>query len=162
MKTDVQIQKNVMDEMKSEIINAFEQCAFLNLPEIKTNIIGDNIWLSGKVDSYHKKFELSQAIKNVAGVKHVHLDVNVELPQYFKESDASIKNAIINNLQALISGNEILVRVYSGIVVLTGIVISDQQKNDVVTAVSDIPGILNVWNFIHVDKIAGEVHSMPA
>jgi osmotically-inducible protein OsmY len=147
-------------EIKSASTNAFKQCAFLNSSEIKTDLRGDNIWLSGKVDSYHKKFAIKEAAKDIAGVKHVHLDICVELPQYIKESDANLKDAIINNLRAAIPGNEILVRVYSGIVVLTGIVTSDQQKNDAITAILDIPGILNVWNFIHVDKTAGTISSV--
>ena len=69
MKTDVQIQKDVMEELKWE-------------PGLRTSEIGVTakdgvVTLSGQVDTYLKKLSAERAAKRVVGVKAVAEDIQV-------------------------------------------------------------------------------------
>jgi osmotically-inducible protein OsmY len=69
MKTDSQIQKDVMDELRWE--------PFLNAAEIGVAVKNGVVTLSGIVDSYSKKLAAEKAAKTVAGVKAVAEDLQV-------------------------------------------------------------------------------------
>jgi len=142
MKTDAEIKKDIMDELKRNPVLC-SSCIHID--------VTDGIaYLTGKVDSYHKKFEVGNAVKNFDGIKKIHPDINVELPPDSKTTDAKIKDEILSSLHPLLPGNYISVRVYDGIVIITGEADSEQQKNSAMTTISGIPGILNTWNFIRV------------
>lgn len=137
-------------EIKKEIIRALKQYPVVNSSKIKIDIIGDVVWLSGKVDCYYKKFVIREAAKNIAGIKYFHIDVCVELPKQKQLSDKEIKNAILNTVITEVPDSKISVSVTDGIVTLTGTLFSNEQKNMVLKSVAGAPGILNVWDFIKI------------
>lgn len=67
MKTDIQIQKDVMEQIKWE--------ALLNAAEIGVSVKNGVVTLSGHVDSYFKKTAAEKAVKKVGGVKAVAEDI---------------------------------------------------------------------------------------
>jgi BON domain len=68
-----------------------------------------------------------------------------------------LKMEISKSFHSSLPENDVLVRVYDGIVVLTGEVNSEQQKNTITMVILDVQGILNIWNFIHVKKSVSEI-----
>jgi len=60
MKTDLEIQKDVLDELKWE--------PFLSASEIIVTFKNGIVTLSGSVDSYFKKIGAEKAAKRVSGV----------------------------------------------------------------------------------------------
>jgi osmotically-inducible protein OsmY len=96
---------------------------------------------------------VENAARNFAGIEKIHLAIHVDLPPDMKPTDAQIKDEILNFLHFSLPENDILVRIYEGIVVLTGEAGSEQEKKKVMTAISGIPGILNIWNFIRLNMI---------
>ena len=69
MKSDIQIQKDVMDELKWE--------HYLNASEI--GVAGKNgiVTLSGQLDTFSKKLSSEKAAKKVAGVKAIAEDIQI-------------------------------------------------------------------------------------
>jgi len=142
------------NEIKTEIMDAFKKHPMLASSDIKIDVVCGNVFLSGKVDSYYKKYAAGKLAKNTNGVKIVHPDLYVELPPNAKQTDAEIKNAILNALQILIPKTKIHISVYYGVVILTGEAKDDLQKNKIMNVVADMQGILNVWNFIKIKEKA--------
>ena len=142
MKTDADIKKDILDDIKKNPV--------LNTACIQVDVMGGAVYLTGKVDSYRKKSEVENAARNFAGIEKIHLAIHVDLPPDTKPTDAQIKDEILNFLHFSLPENDILVRIYEGIVVLTGEAGSEQEKKNVMTVISGIPGILNIWNFIRV------------
>ena len=67
MKSDNQIQKDVMDELKWQ--------PFLNASEIGVAVKNGIVTLSGQTDTYSKKLSAEKAAKKVAGVKAIAEDI---------------------------------------------------------------------------------------
>jgi len=77
MKSDYQIQEDVMEEFKRE--------PFLKASEIGVAVKNGVVTLSGQVDSYSKKAAAENAAKKVAGVKAVAEDIEIGIsPSYHK------------------------------------------------------------------------------
>jgi osmotically-inducible protein OsmY len=87
MKTDAEIKKDIMDELKRSFI--------LSSSCIRVDVRDGIVWLTGKIDSYRKKYEAAKAISNIADIKKFHLDLNVEVPSNIKTTDANIKDGNI-------------------------------------------------------------------
>ena len=63
MKTDLEIQKDVVEQLKWE--------PFLNAAQIGVSVKNGIVTLSGQVDAYSKKILAEKAAKKVAGVKAI-------------------------------------------------------------------------------------------
>jgi osmotically-inducible protein OsmY len=148
-------------ELKKEIINALKKYPALHSCEIKIDVIGDVAWLSGTVNRYYKKYLIKEAVKNIACIKHFRIDICVDLSKQKPASDKEIKNAVLNKLSNEIPANKIIVRVTGGIVILTGQIFSHEQKEAALKSVFLVPGILNVWDFIKVNKAANAILNGP-
>jgi osmotically-inducible protein OsmY len=84
MKTDEQIQEDVMEELKWEPI--------LNVSEIGVAVKHGIVTLSGSVETYSKKLAAERAAKRVTGVKAVALDIEVSLTSTGRRNDTEIAN----------------------------------------------------------------------
>ena len=147
MKTNIEIRSEVMNELKNSLL--------LASTNIAVDVICGKVFLSGKVDCYRKKFEAAQRTRSMQDIKAVRNDLYVDLLADNKRTDAEIKNAITYILQenSIIPGKKISFSVYDdGIVVLTGDAENNVQKYTIMNAVIDVPGIVNVWDFIKVKK----------
>lgn len=150
MKTDIQIQKDVMDELKWSPL--------LNSSEIGVAIKDGVVTLSGIVDTYSKKMEAEKATAKVAGVKGVAVEIQVGVSPYFKRTDAEIAQEVVKvlKLHTSIPDDKIKVKVEGGVVTLEGEVEWDYQRVAAKQAIQNYAGIVNVWNFI---KIKAKVFS---
>jgi hypothetical protein len=91
MKTDAQLQQDVMNELKWE--------PTLHAAEIGVGVKDGVVTLSGNVDSYAKRGAAEHAVKRVAGVKAVAEEIKVQLAGTYRRSDEDIARAASNILQ---------------------------------------------------------------
>jgi osmotically-inducible protein OsmY len=151
MKSDSQIQKDVMEELK--------WTPYLKASEIGVSVKGGIVTLSGITDSYYKKLEVEKAAKGVAGVKAVAMDIQIGMSPVYKKTDTEIAQAVMNALKwhSAIREEKIKVKVEDGNVKLEGEVDWDFQRSKAVTAVENLTGVRSVINLITVKP-----HTTPA
>jgi osmotically-inducible protein OsmY len=153
MKTDTELQQDVMNELKWE-------------PTIKAAEIGVGakdgvVTLSGSVDSYAKKWAAERAAARVFGVKAVAEDLQVRLPSSFERSDGDIAQAAANALQWNIwithVTHRIKVAVENGWITLSGDVDWWYQKEAAGDMVRNLIGVRGLSNDIAIKPIAVKV-----
>ncbi len=140
MKTNEELQKDVMDELKWEpsLTEVISQLGVLVNDGVVT--------LSGRVNSYNQKINAEQAAQRVAGVKVVAEDIEVVIPGKNERSDTDIAIAVKDALKWHSAVNEDLIeiKVENGWVYLDGSAEWDYQKKAAENAVKDIVGVVKV------------------
>lgn len=144
MRSDSQIQKDVMDELK--------WTPYLHASEIGVSVKNGIVTLSGLTDTYAKKLEAERAAKKIAGVKAVALDIQVGLSPSYMKTDAEIAEAVIHALRwnTALKEEKIKVKVENGNVTLEGEVEWDFQRTNVRNAVKNLAGVRSILNLISV------------
>ncbi len=144
MKTDIQIQKDVMEELRWE--------PFLNESEIGVAVKNGIVTLSGLVDTYSKKLAAEKAAKRVAGVKAVAEDIQVGISPGYRKTDAEIAEAVLNALKwhTAVQEEKIKIKVEDGNVKLEGEVEWEYQRDNAKTAIENLTGVRSVFNLINV------------
>jgi osmotically-inducible protein OsmY len=147
MKSDMQIQKDVMDQLKWEPV--------LNAAEIGVAVKDGIVTLSGIVDSYAKKIAAETASKKVSGVRGVAEDIQVGMSPMFRKTDTEIVQAVLNALKwdSLVPDERIKVKVEDGVVTLEGEVQWEYQRNAAKTDVENLTGVLRINNFITIKPV---------
>jgi osmotically-inducible protein OsmY len=142
MKTDIQIQKDVMDELKWE--------PFLNSSEIGVAVKNGIVTLTGIVDSYSKKIYAEKAVKRVSGVTAVAEDIQVGISPSYRKTDAEIAAAVLDALKwhTAIQEDKIRIKVEKGVVTLEGEVEWDYQRVAAKTTIQYLAGVSSVVNLI--------------
>ena len=144
MKTDVQLQQDVMNELKWE--------STLHAAEIGVGVKDGVVTLSGNVDSYAKKGAAEHAVKRVAGVKAIAEEIKVTLAGTYKRVDEDIARAASNILQwnLWVPHDRIKVMVQDGFVTLSGDVDWYHEKQRAEDAVRHLVGVWGVTNAITI------------
>ena len=144
MKTDSQIQKDVMAQLKWE--------PFLNATEIGVAVKNGIVTLSGKVDSYLKKLAAEDAAKKISGVKAIAEDIQIGVSPADKKTDTEIAEAVVNALKwhTAVQEDKIKIKVENGLVRLEGEVEWEYQKTNAKAAVANLTGVNGVINLIVV------------
>lgn len=144
MKTDVQIQKDVMDELK--------WAPFLNSSEIGVAVKDGIVTLSGQVDSYAKKVAAEKAAKKVRGVRAIAEDIHIGVSPTFRKTDTEIADAVMNALKwhTAVQEEKIKVSVEDGCVKLEGEVDWDYQRKNAVNTVQNLSGVRYVSNLLTI------------
>lgn len=144
MKTDSEIQKDVMDELKWE--------PFLNASEIGVSVKNGAVTLSGTVDTYLKKAMAEKAAKRVAGVKAVAEEIEVKFNDTLFKNDTQIAEAVLNALKwhSAINEEKIKVKVEDGVVTLDGEVDWEYQRSSAVSQIENLIGVKLIINNITV------------
>jgi osmotically-inducible protein OsmY len=142
MKTDVQIQQNVMDELKWQ--------PGLSSSQIGVAVKDGVVTLAGMVDSYLKKLNAERAAKRVSGVKAVAEDIQVGATPGQGKSDTEIAAAVLNALQwnSAVQDEKIKIKVEDGIVKLEGEAEWEYQRNQAKRSVESLLGVNGVLNLI--------------
>jgi VCBS repeat-containing protein len=135
MKTDNEIQKDVVSQIKWEPI--------LNSAAIEVAVQHGVVTLTGHLDTYAEKRAAEQVAKKVVGVKAVVENLQVGVPPIHKRSDNEIAEVIVNNFKwnTLIPVNNITVTVEHGVVTLDGEVEWNYQRRAAVNAVESLSGV---------------------
>jgi osmotically-inducible protein OsmY len=144
MKTDSQIQKDVMAQLKWEPI--------LDAAEIGVGVKEGVVTLSGIVDAYNKKMMAERAAKKVNGVRAVALDIQVGVSPIFKKTDSEIAETVLNalRLHTAVQEDRIKIKVEDAVVTLEGTVEWEYQRKAAGDSIENLPGIRGVLNYIIV------------
>lgn len=144
MKTDLQIQKDVMDQLEWE--------PFLNASEIGVAVKNGIVTLSGQVDSFAKKLAAENAAKKISGVKAIAEDIQIGVSPSYKKTDAEIAEAVVNALKwhTAVQEEKIKIKVENGVVRLEGEVEWEYQRSNAKAAVVNLAGVNGVINLIVV------------
>jgi osmotically-inducible protein OsmY len=143
-RTDAQIQTDVLSELKYD--------ARVLPNEIGVAVKDGVVTLTGRVDSYTKKWAAEEAAHRVRGVKAVANDIEVRLSTAEERTDADIAAAAVRALEwdAFISVDNLDVTVSKGWVTLKGSVEWQYQKDDAERVVRRLTGVKGVSNLITV------------
>lgn len=144
MKSDSQIQKDVMEELKWQ--------PYLSSSEIGVAVKNGIVTLSGQVDSYSKKLAAENITRKVSGVKAVAEDIQVGISPVFRKTDAEIAEALVNALKwhSAVQEEKIKIKVEDGVVRLEGEVEWEYQRTNVKSAIENLTGVRSVINLITV------------
>jgi osmotically-inducible protein OsmY len=144
MKTDAKLQQDVIDELSWE-------------PRVEAAHIGISardgvVTLNGHVASYAQKAAAERAVRRVAGVRGIAMDLFVRLPEQSKKADDEIAARALRLLEwdMAVPHERILVQVEDGIVTLTGTVDWQFQKEEAELDIAKLSGVRGLVNGIVV------------
>jgi osmotically-inducible protein OsmY len=140
MKTDAELQQDVMNELQWE--------PTVETAEIMVAVKDGVVTLSGYVDSYVKKGTAECAAARVFGVRAVAEEIQVRLPGSLERSDEDIAGAVSNVIDwnVLVPRDRVEVQVQDGLVTLSGEVDWGYQKFAAEEAVRYLMGVVRVSN----------------
>ena len=144
MKTDAQLQSDVMAELKWD--------PSFNAAEIGVQVKNGVVTLSGHVDKYAEKWAAEKAAQKVTGVKALAVELNVTLPGSSNRSDADIARTAENVLEWTTNWpkDHIKVMVEKGWVTITGMVDYEYQRQLASSAVRHLMGVTGVSNQVTI------------
>jgi osmotically-inducible protein OsmY len=144
MKTDAQLQQDVMAELQWE--------PAVHATEIGVEVKDGIVTLSGEVTTFVEKCEAEHAAQRVFGVKALVTDLQVKLTALGKRSDADIARTAENVLEWMTIGNidSVQVMVEDGWITLTGAVDWQYQQSAAAFAVRHLMGVRGVSNQIAI------------
>ncbi len=144
MKTDTELQQDIMDELKWE--------PSIEAAEIRVTVKDGVVMLSGYVDSYIKRWAAERVAARVFGVKAVAEELEVRLPGSLKRADEDITRAASNALQwnVAVPYDRVKVQVQDGVVTLSGEVDWWYQKDAAEDAMRKLVGVVLVSNRITI------------
>ena len=144
MKSDYQIQEDVMEEL--------QWAPFLKASEIGVAVKNGVVTLSGQVDSYSKKVAAENAAKKVAGVKAVAEDIQVGISPSYRKTDSEIAEAVLDALKwhNAVQEEKIKIKVEDGEVKLEGEVEWEYQRAMAKKAIENLAGVRFITNLIRV------------
>lgn len=142
MKSDEQIQKDVLEQLKWE--------PSLDAAAIGVSVKKGVVTLSGIVDTYYKKVCAESAAKKITGVKAVAEDIQVGISPSYKKTDTEIAEAVLHALRwhSFVPEDKIKVKVEDGVVTLEGEVTWDYQRTSAKKAIENLAGVRKIISFI--------------
>lgn len=141
MKTDSQLQKDVVDEIQWE--------PSATASEIGVSVSKGVVTLSGTVATYAEKWAVERAVQHVEGVKGIAEEITVKTNGIHAKSDAEIAEAAVVSLKAHVwVPTEIQPMVTKGWVTLKGQVSWDYQRIAATDSVRFLSGVKGVTNEI--------------
>jgi VCBS repeat-containing protein len=148
MKSDFQLQSDVENELKWQ--------PYVNSAHIGVTADGGVVTLTGQVEYYTEKDDAERAAKRVYGVKAVVNDIEVELADSSRRTDADIAAAALSALKwnILVPINKIKVTVRDGWVTLEGTVDWRYQANAAKRCVQRLIGVTGVTDSIIIKSRA--------
>ena len=144
MKTDAELQRDVMNELKWE--------PTIHAVEIGVGVKDGVVTLSGNVDTYAKRWAADRAAKRVYGVKAVAEEIKVTPAGSWKRADKDIAEAATDVLgwNTWIPRDRVKVMVQDGWITLSGDVEWYYQKQRAEDAVRHLIGVSGVINSITI------------
>lgn len=142
MKTDSEVKRDVESEL------AWDPA--VNATAIGVAVKDGVVTLSGHLETYAEKQAAARAVKRVAGVKAIALELDVKLAPNHKRSDTDIAESAEMALKwnTLVPAGAIRVTVDHGWVTLQGAVEWDYQRRSVEKAIRPLMGVVGISNEI--------------
>jgi osmotically-inducible protein OsmY len=144
MKTDSQLQQDVMAELKWE--------PAVHAAQIGVEVKNGVVTLAGEVSSYTEKWNAERAAQRVNGVKALAVEMKVKLSEFGKRTDADIAESAKNILgwTSSLPADAVKVLVEGGWLTLSGDVEWQYQRQDAADSVRRLWGITGVSNQIAI------------
>jgi len=144
MKSDLQLQRDVMDELTWE--------PSVDAAEIGVSVTDGVVTLNGFAKSYAEKIAAEKAARHVSGVKAIAEEIKVRLASDLKTADSEIAKRIIDmfNWDVMVPHDKISVKVEHGWVTLTGTVNWHYQRDEARRAAGKINGVVGVSDLIEL------------
>jgi osmotically-inducible protein OsmY len=144
VKTDAELQRDVMTELKWEPI--------IHAAELGVAVKDGVVTLSGYVDSYSKKWAAERAVKRVSGVKAVAEEIKITPASSYRRADEDIALSATNTLNwnVWVPRDRVKVMVQDGWITLSGDVDGFYQKERAEDAVRHLVGVLGVTSSITI------------
>jgi osmotically-inducible protein OsmY len=151
MKTDTQLQQDVMAELARE--------PAVHAAEIGVQVKDGVVTLSGQPSSDQEKYDAEQAALRVDGVQALAIDMEVKLGELGRRDDADIARSVETALEWLgtPARTGVKVAVDNGRLTLSGSVDSQYQRHATANAVRGLVGVTGVSNRIAIRQ--GEMHA---
>ena len=147
MKTDAQLQKDVMDEIK------WEPC--VTAAEIGVSAVNGVVTLNGTVPTYAEKWAAERAAQRVEGVKAIAEEIQIEPIGIHAKSDAEIAAIAASSLNSHVwVPTDIQATVQKGWVTLAGVVNWEFQQRAATDSVRFLGGVKGVTNNITLKPTA--------
>ena len=144
MKTDSQLQQDVMAELKWE--------PAVHAAQIGVEVKNGVVTLAGEVSSYTEKLNAERAAQRVNGVKALAVEMKVKLSEFGKRTDADIAESAKNILgwTSSLPADAVKVLVEGGWLTLSGDVEWQYQRQDAADSVRYLSGVTGVSNQIAI------------
>jgi osmotically-inducible protein OsmY len=144
MKTDTQLQQDVIAELKWE--------SSVNASQIGVEVKDGVVTLAGEVSSFAEKWNAENAALRVYGVKALAIDLDVKLSGLGKRTDADIARSAENALDwsSFLPNDSLKVMVENGWITLSGEADWQYQKLAAADALRYLVGVTGVSNQILV------------
>lgn len=148
MKTDLQLQHDVMAELEWE---PAVHAALIGV-EVKDGVVT----LAGEVGSYAEKSSAESAAQRVSGVKALAVDIQIKLSEFGKRTDADIARSAKNILgwTSSLPADTVKILVEGGWVTLSGDVEWQFQRQAAADGVRYLSGVTGISNQIAIKPSA--------
>lgn len=149
MKTDIQLQQDVLAELKWQ---PSVHAAGIGV-EVKDGVVT----LAGEVSSFVEKWDAERAAQRVAGVKALAIDLDVKLSEFGKRTDADIARSAQTALgwSTTLTHDSVQVMVEAGWITLSGDADWQYQKQAATDCVRHLSGVIGVRNQMTINpKVA--------
>lgn len=142
MKSDSQLKTDVSAEL------AWDPA--VNAVGIGVAVKNGIVTLSGHLDTFAEKHAAERAVRRVAGVRGIALELDVKLAPHHKRSDSEIAQAAINalNFNSLVPPGAVKVEVEDGWVTLNGVVTWGYQSSSAEQCIRPLIGVRGLTNGI--------------
>ncbi len=144
MKTDTQLQKDVIDELRWE--------PRVKEAEVAVSAKDGVVTLTGSVETFAQKYEAERAVERVVGVRAVADDLKVQVLGPHERSDTEIAHAAVNALRwdTEVPDEKLTVKVENGWLTLKGETEWNYQKAAAERDVRNLAGVKGISNLIGV------------
>jgi len=150
MKSDTQLKSDVTSELAWD--------PSINATAIGVMVKDGIVTLSGHLDTFGEKHAVERAVRRVAGVRGIALDLDVKLPADHKRNDTEIAHAALGALRwhSWVPHEHLQVEVEDGWVTLSGEVDWHYQLKSAEECVRPLMGVRGLTSKITVNRRAGE------
>jgi len=144
MKTDLQLKSDVTEELAWD--------ASVNAAHIGVAVSEGVVTLTGHLDSFAEKHAAERAVRRVAGVRGIAVELDVKLSPEHERSDSEIAQAAASalHLNSLLPEGAVKVEVENGWVTLTGEVDWGYQFASAEQCVQPLAGVRGLFNEITI------------
>ncbi len=144
MKPDMQLKTDVIDELAWDPV--------INAAGIGVMVKDGVVTVTGHLDRFAEKHAIEKAVRRVAGVRGIALELDVKLSAEHKRSDSEIAQAAVSalRLNSLVPVDKVQVEVEDGWVTLSGEVDWSYQIARAEQSIRPLAGVLGLSNRITI------------
>jgi len=155
MKTDTQLQQDVLAELKWE--------PSVHAAEIGVEVKDGVVTLAGEVSSFTEKWAAEKAAQRVSGVMALAIEIEVKLSSLGKRTDADIARSAQTALgwSTALPLDAVKVMVEHGQITLSGAVDWQFQKQAATDSVRHLSGVVGVLNQMVIEPRCPSARSRP-